>query len=83
MWPGSNFLYNRNQTGCTFTKPYDNETNWIQKVDTVMQWIMDPVKPANLIMLYFDEPDFHGHVFSPNSDMVMRTCICICGLYLI
>lgn len=70
MWPGSNFPYNRNETQCTFTKPYDTETNWIEKVDIVMEWLTDPVKPVNLVMLYFDEPDYHGHVFSPDSDMV-------------
>lgn len=31
---------------------------------------MDPIKPANLIMLYFEEPDAHGHAFGTNSQVV-------------
>lgn len=28
------------------------------------------MKPANLVMLYFEEPDAHGHAFGPNSKTV-------------
>lgn len=31
-----------------------------------MKWINDPIKPANLILMYFDEPDNHGHKIGTN-----------------
>lgn len=69
MWPGSNFAYNGNTT-CTYTTAFNKDLHWTDKVDTVMQWMKDPTQPANLVMLYFDEPDYHGHVFSPKSPEV-------------
>lgn len=31
---------------------------------------MDPFKPANLVMLYIEEPDTHGHALGTNSEVV-------------
>lgn len=36
----------------------------------MIEWIKDPVKPANLVMVYFEEPDTHGHAYGPNSEVV-------------
>ncbi|KAJ8940355.1 hypothetical protein NQ314_010737 [Rhamnusium bicolor] len=36
----------------------------------VISWITDPHKPANLVMLYIEEPDTHGHAFGPESKTV-------------
>lgn len=35
-----------------------------------MSWIKNPVKPANLVMMYIEEPDTSGHMYGPNSDKV-------------
>lgn len=35
-----------------------------------MEWITDPVKPANLVMLYIEEPDTHLHALGPDSSVV-------------
>lgn len=40
------------------------------KTFQAISWITDPHKPANLVMLYFEEPDTHGHAFGPNSQTV-------------
>lgn len=73
MWPGSNFAYNGNRTTCAYTQSFNGTTPWRDKVDMVMKWLSDPLKPANLVMLYFHEPDFHGHVFSPDSEAVRNS----------
>jgi hypothetical protein len=31
-------------------------------VDMVIDWLVHPKKPANLVMLYFEEPDTHAHI---------------------
>ncbi|ODN01588.1 Ectonucleotide pyrophosphatase/phosphodiesterase family member 5, partial [Orchesella cincta] len=39
---------------------------WEDRVNMVISWITNDTKPANLVFLYFDEPDTHGHAFGPN-----------------
>lgn len=43
---------------------------WNERVDTVMTWFTHGKTPANLVMLYIEEPDVSGHVYSPDSDVV-------------
>lgn len=70
MWPGSSQPYGRNNdTYPTYYPPgYDGSVPWEERVDTVISWITNSSKPANLVFLYYDEPDTHGHVFGPNAD---------------
>lgn len=68
MWPGSNFTYAN--TSCTHSTAHNHTTNWLQKIDEIMTWFKDPEKPASLVMLYNDQPDFNAHIFSPNSPLV-------------
>lgn len=35
-----------------------------------MEWLTDPHKPANLVMLYFEQPDYYGHIYGPDSPEV-------------
>lgn len=68
MWPGGVFPYqNKNVTYC---QNYDTDLDWFKRIDTVISWINDREKPANLVMVYFEEPDQHGHAFGPNSPVV-------------
>lgn len=68
MWPGGEFAYaGRNNT---YTSAYKPGADPRTKVDTVMQWMISADQPANLVMLYFDEPDLMGHVYSPESPEV-------------
>lgn len=32
-----------------------------------VKWLTHPMKPANLIFFYHDQPDVVGHVYGPNS----------------
>lgn len=68
MWPGSNFAYDG--TACTFTKDFDMKVPWNERVDTVMTWFTHEKTPTNLVMLYIEEPDLDGHVYSPDSNVV-------------
>lgn len=68
MWPGSNFQYNG--TSCTFTQAFDENISWKSRVDTVIKWFTHDKTPANLVMLYFEEPDGHGHIYGPESPIV-------------
>ena len=38
-----------------------------------MKWLTNETSPANLIFMYFDEPDTQGHRFGPNSKEVRQT----------
>lgn len=33
--------------------------------------MLDKTKPANLIMLYIEEPDYHSHIYGPDSQQVL------------
>lgn len=66
MWPGSDLEYQRRHP--TFYHGYDNVTSWQTRVDTVLNWILNETTPANLVLLYFEQPDFAGHHFGPDSD---------------
>nr|CAD7429923.1 unnamed protein product [Timema monikensis] len=69
MWPGGEFEYK--QTLPTFRQPFDLNTAWEIRVDTVIGWILHKSTPANLVMLYFEEPDRRAHAFGPESPVVI------------
>nr|CAD7202984.1 unnamed protein product [Timema douglasi] len=69
MWPGGEFEYK--QTLPTFRQPFDLNTAWEIRVDTVIGWILHRSTPANLVMLYFEEPDRRAHAFGPESPVVI------------
>ena len=52
----------------TYYKNYENGINPIDKVDQVINWLElpEPERPR-LICLYFNEPDYAGHVFGASS----------------
>ncbi|KAJ8872843.1 hypothetical protein PR048_026459 [Dryococelus australis] len=68
MWPGGEFSYNGVLP--TFRQPYDLQVGWESRVDTVVGWLVHPSTPANLVMLYFEEPDRRAHAFGPDSPEV-------------
>ncbi|EAT38642.1 AAEL009486-PA [Aedes aegypti] len=75
MWPGSNMPYTKAKVNCTYVKAYNMSLPWNDRVDTAFQWIRDPKQPANLVMLYIEEPDYYGHIYSPDSDRVAQLLI--------
>ncbi|XP_058443625.1 bis(5'-adenosyl)-triphosphatase enpp4-like [Malaya genurostris] len=75
MWPGSNFPYTKSNISCSHIQPFNLTTPWNDRVDTVFKWIQDPSKPANLVLLYIEEPDYYGHIYSPESDRVAQLIV--------
>ncbi|KAJ8872793.1 hypothetical protein PR048_026409 [Dryococelus australis] len=70
MWPGSDYEYQN--TRPTFQMNFSVSVPWEQRVDTVIDWFLDPVTPANLAMLYIEEPDASAHIFGPESSQVLK-----------
>lgn len=68
MWAGSDYEYNG--TKCTFTGLFELNMKYEDKIDKALSWFTNESTPANLVMLYFDEPDEHSHEFGPDSDQV-------------
>ncbi|CAL8123973.1 unnamed protein product [Orchesella dallaii] len=67
MWPGCPQRYgSKNLLPTYFSPTYNASVPWENRVETVISWITNDSKPANLVFLYFDEPDTHGHAFGPN-----------------
>lgn len=65
MWPGCDVpFHGRN---LTFYEPYHDNATFDEEVNLAIKWLTDPMKPANLIFLYHDQPDMAGHVYGPNS----------------
>lgn len=66
MWPGTNFEYQKRRT--TFHYDFNDTVSWQFRVDTVLSWIVNETTPANLVYLYFEQPDGAGHHFGPDSN---------------
>jgi len=54
---------------------------WNTRIDKIMSWIKDENKPANLVYMYFDEPDKTGHLKGINSkeiqDQIVRVDVAL------
>nr|CAD7394864.1 unnamed protein product [Timema cristinae] len=70
MWPGGGFTYQN--TLPTHLQNYNTSISWEERVDMALGWFLHPVTPANLVMLYFEEPDASSHIFGPESPQVLK-----------
>lgn len=54
MWPGCTFEYLNHS--CTYVEMcHQNcEKSWMDRVDTVINWLIHPEKPANLVLLHIE-----------------------------
>lgn len=68
MWPGSDYFYDG--IACTHSQHYNLSENFHERVDQVMKWITNDTFPANLVMLYIEDPDNHAHAFGPESHQI-------------
>ncbi|XP_041771160.1 bis(5'-adenosyl)-triphosphatase ENPP4-like [Anopheles merus] len=75
MWPGSDFGYGSRNLTCSHTQPFNLSIPWTDRLDTVFRWIRDAERPANLIMLYIEEPDYYGHIYGPESDRIEQLVV--------
>lgn len=65
MWPGGNFSYQ--DFDPTFTVPWTREMPLSKRVETVISWITHPETPANLVFMYFEQPDLNAHCYGIQS----------------
>lgn len=68
MWAGSNFEYN--STKCTFTETFIENEKIERRIDTALSWFSHPKTPANLVMLYIEQPDEYSHAYGHESPVV-------------
>lgn len=68
MWIGSDFEYKGKN--CTFTMKLNKNISFEERVDTVMTWFTHAKTPANLVMMYIEQPDGDAHKFGPDSVQV-------------
>ncbi|ODM96495.1 Ectonucleotide pyrophosphatase/phosphodiesterase family member 5 [Orchesella cincta] len=74
MWPGSSEPYGpNNDLRPTYYYPgYNASVTWEERVYTVISWINHDTKPANLVFMYFNEPDSQGHGHGPNHNVTLQ-----------
>jgi len=48
---------------------------WTDRVDTIMSWIKDKNKPANLVYAYFEEPDSTSHLKGLGSQEIINQIV--------
>ncbi|BES87961.1 ectonucleotide pyrophosphatase phosphodiesterase [Nesidiocoris tenuis] len=65
MWVGCSMAYQG--TNGTYSVEFDLSIPWDDRIEKSVSWFTDPVKPANLVMLYFESPDQEGHIYGPDS----------------
>lgn len=70
MWPGCGMKYGGIDT--TYYTPFNQSVPWTDRIQTAVSWLADSSKPANLVMVYFESPDFEEHIYGPNSNETIR-----------
>lgn len=63
MYPGASTPYR--DTLPTHMIDYVKDANFTSNIETVINWLTDPEQPANLVTMYFDEPDTVAHMHGP------------------
>ena len=73
MWPGA--WVKKDNKEITYSEKWiysDKMDVWKSRIDKVLTWLTNVVSPANLVMLYFGDPDEAGHFAGPDSDLVKK-----------
>lgn len=54
---------------------FSSSIPWTDRVDKVVSWIKDEKHPANLVFMYFEEPDSTGHVKGVGSQEIKNQIV--------
>lgn len=68
MWPGGEFEYNG--ISCTFMEKFTFGKSWKKRINTIISWLTHKKTPANLVMLYIEQPDDKSHLYGYKSNEV-------------
>jgi len=79
MWPGSLYGYGPNKTKATHVVDSDRNLPYESCVDTVMTWLTNATNPANLVFMYFAEPDEHAHAFGKDKILHAASIYLFCN----
>lgn len=74
MWAGSSQPYGANSDLLPkyYYPGYNNTLSWEARVEEVISWLTNPTLPANLVFLYYNQPDSKGHEFGPNDPVTIQ-----------
>jgi len=72
QFPGSTQPYGKEEKRITHYLSYRNASlfPFKDRMDVTIDWLTKETHPANLVFMYFEEPDSEGHQFGPNSPQV-------------
>ncbi|RWR99884.1 ectonucleotide pyrophosphatase/phosphodiesterase family member 5-like protein [Dinothrombium tinctorium] len=70
MWPGSWERIHGQKP--YYLEPYNKTSNWNARIDRMIKLMLDKQRPANLAVLYFDEPDSTSHYYGPFSNQTRQ-----------
>ncbi|XP_015783288.1 bis(5'-adenosyl)-triphosphatase enpp4-like [Tetranychus urticae] len=63
MWPGTGFTFGGDKA--YYSIDFNRTINMQQRIDLLMKWFTDTENPANLVMLYIENPDETAHNHGP------------------
>lgn len=73
MWAGSSTPYGaNNEHWCKHYIAYNSSIPWSERVDTVIDWMTDAEYPANMVFLYYNEPDSSGHSYGTDDNITIE-----------
>lgn len=73
MWAGSSTPYGaNNEYRCKHYIAYNSSIPWSERVDTVIEWMTHEEYPANMVFLYYNEPDSAGHSYGTEDDRTIE-----------
>jgi predicted AlkP superfamily pyrophosphatase or phosphodiesterase len=61
MWGGGEFEFHNILP--TYYQAYNLSMPWHERINRTLEWLLDDEKPANLLNVYFEQPDSAGHTY--------------------
>lgn len=72
MWPGGSTAYSGHLPTHLHVESIWSNISFKARADMVTDWFSHPTRPANLAVIYHNQPDFRAHDFGPFSKEVKR-----------
>ncbi|XP_074601239.1 bis(5'-adenosyl)-triphosphatase ENPP4-like [Brevipalpus obovatus] len=73
MWPGSAAPIAHRLS--KYVQQYNSSLTWESRMDTLINWLTREKDPANLAIIYFNQPDYTAHFYGPFSQQVREQVI--------
>jgi len=70
QWPSSNQPYGPDEKLPKYWLGYNGSLPYEDRMEYVISWMTHETEPANLVFMYFEQPDSEGHASGPNSMFV-------------